>query len=115
MPEELTADVKARIEIEGPRAARPRGHLLRLELLRRPGAASAVRPVGLLIQLLTYNSFKPVRIKRIECTTEIQPGRRTADIEAVELDSDTLAPGDTLKATVSSGRTRAAGSGCRWS
>src|SRR5262249_4498616 len=52
------------------------------------------------VNLLTFNTFKPVRIKSIETDTIIRPGRRSADIEAVELESDTYAPGDTLKATV---------------
>jgi hypothetical protein len=52
------------------------------------------------VNLLSYNSYKPVRIKRIDCETHILPGRRTADIEAVELNSETYAPGDTVKATV---------------
>jgi hypothetical protein len=41
-----------------------------------------------------------VRINRIECATHILPGRRSAEIEAVELDSETYAPGETLKAAV---------------
>jgi hypothetical protein len=48
---------------------------------------------------MAYNSYRPVRINRVDCTTEIHPGRRTADIEAVEIDSDAYAPGDTVKAT----------------
>jgi hypothetical protein len=41
-----------------------------------------------------------VRINKIECETVISAGRRSAEIEAVELDSDAYAPGDTVKATV---------------
>ena len=37
---------------------------------------------------------------RIDCDTRILPGRRTAEIEAVELDSDAYRPGDTVKAAV---------------
>jgi hypothetical protein len=47
-----------------------------------------------------YNSYKPIRINRVECSTRILPGRKTAEIEAIELDSETYSPGDTLKATV---------------
>jgi hypothetical protein len=53
-----------------------------------------------LIQQLSNNSLKTLRFKSIECSTEIQPERRSADIEASELDNETVAPGDTLKATV---------------
>src|SRR5207244_7146856 len=33
------------------------------------------------------------------CETKILPGRRTADIESIELDSESYSPGDTVKAT----------------
>jgi len=57
-------------------------------------------PLGLVVQQLSNNSFKTLRFKSIECSTEIQPDRRTADIEASELDSDHAAPGDTVKAFI---------------
>ena len=53
--------------------------------------------IGGVVNLLSYNSYTPVRIKRIECETQIQAGRRNADMEAVELSSDTYAPGETLR------------------
>src|SRR5262249_62114115 len=56
--------------------------------------------IASVVGLMTYNTYKPVRINRIECETRIMPGRRTADIEAIELDSDVLSPGETLKATL---------------
>src|SRR5207248_2934241 len=39
-------------------------------------------------------------ITRIECDTRIHTGRHSAEIEAIELDSETYSPGETLKATV---------------
>ena len=39
-------------------------------------------------------------MERIECETHLVPGRQTAEIEAIALDSETYSPGDTLKATV---------------
>src|SRR5262249_45834081 len=56
--------------------------------------------IAAVVNLLTYNGYKPVRINRVECETTIQPGRRTADVEAIELEPDTYSPGDTVKATV---------------
>jgi hypothetical protein len=56
--------------------------------------------VGAVVNILTHNSFKPVRIERIECRTQVRSGRRTAEIESVELASDTFEPGETVKATV---------------
>jgi hypothetical protein len=46
------------------------------------------------------NPYGALRITGIECQTVIRPGRITAEIESVELDADTVAPGETLKATV---------------
>jgi hypothetical protein len=56
--------------------------------------------VGAVVNILTRNSFKPVRIERIDCRTQVHTGRRTAEIESVELGSDIYEPGETVKATV---------------
>jgi hypothetical protein len=100
LPEELTATLKVRIEVDGRTA-------LVLEDTFSGGGLTANRaPQGLygqvsgLVTQMLYNNFKPVRITRIDCVTDIQAGRKTADIEATELESDTYAPGDTLKAVV---------------
>ncbi len=56
--------------------------------------------VASVVNLLSYTPYRPLRITRIECDTQVRPGRRTADIEAVELDSDTYAPGEEVRAAV---------------
>ena len=56
-------------------------------------------PIASIIHQLSYNNYKQVRVTRVECDTVLRPGRISADIEAVELDADTYAPGDTVKAT----------------
>ena len=100
LPDELTADLQARVEVEG------HAPLIIQDTYSGPlyagGRAppSLYTPVASLVNLLTYNSYKPIRINRIECDTRIQAGRRTADIEAVELDSEAYEPGDTVKASV---------------
>jgi hypothetical protein len=100
LPDELTADLTARIDIEG------HAPLVLKDTYSGPlytgGRAppALYMPVASLVNLLVYNSYKPVRINRIECETRIRAERRTADIEAVELDSETYEPGDTVKATV---------------
>jgi hypothetical protein len=100
LPEESTVGVKLHVELEnrpplvlddimsGPQLAGPRG----------PQALYA--SVAPLMQLLLNNNLAPVRIKRIDAATELQPGRRSAEIEGVELESDTYTPGETVKATV---------------
>lgn len=98
LPEEMTAEFQARIEIEGQEPVVIKDTFSGFSGGRAPQALYA--PVGVVVNLLTYNPYKPLRIRRIECETRVFPGRRTAEIEAVELDSDTYAPGETVKATV---------------
>ncbi len=100
LPEEMTAHLKAVIEIEG------RPPLLISDTFSGPGFSGARAPQGIFSQVahvlnqLNFNTFKPVRINRIDCTTDIAGGRRTADIDAIELDSEILAPGETLQGVV---------------
>jgi hypothetical protein len=100
LPDELTANVSARVEVEG------HAPLVIEDTYSGPlytgGRAppALYSPVANLISLLSANSFKPIRINRIECETRIRAQRLTADIEGVELDSETYEPGDTIQATV---------------
>lgn len=100
LPEELTAELEARIELEG------RPPLVLRDTYSGPSYSGGRAPAGLyaqiasLIHTLTYNPFEPVRVRRIECSTKLAPGRISAEIEAVQLDSETYTPGDTLKGTV---------------
>jgi len=100
LPDELTADLTARVEVEGhaPLVIQDTYSGPLYTGGRAPPALYA--PVANLINLLMVNSYKPIRINRIECETRIQAQRRTADIEAVELNSETYEPGDTIHATV---------------
>ncbi|MBI3409768.1 MAG: SpoIVB peptidase S55 [Planctomycetes bacterium] len=100
LPDEMTALMKVRIDVEG------RPTILISDLFSGSTLAGNRAPqalfstVGLLVNQMNFNSFANLRINKVECVTEIMPGRRTADIEAVQLESDTYAPGDTVKATV---------------
>ena len=98
LPEEMTADLEARVEIDGREPLVIRDTFSGFSGSRAPQAVYS--QVGAVVNILTHNSFKPVRIRRIDCRTQVQPGRRTAEIEAVELASDMFEPGETLKATV---------------
>jgi hypothetical protein len=100
LPEELTAQMRARIEVEG------REPVVIDDTFSGPSYSGGKAPpalynqVAMVVSLLAYNSYQPVRISRIDCETRIRPGRRSAEIESAELDSDTYEPGDTLRATV---------------
>jgi hypothetical protein len=100
LPEELTAELEARIEVEGRPAVVIHDIFSGSSYSGGRAPQALYSQIANVINLLTYNSYRPVRIQRIECTTHLKTGRRTADIEAIELSSETYAPGDTLKATV---------------
>jgi hypothetical protein len=100
MPEEMTARLKATIEVEG------RPPLVIHDTFSGGSFTGGRAPQAIYSQVtnvvsqLTFHPYQPVRINRIDCTTEIEAGRRTAEIEAVEVEADTYSPGETLKAVV---------------
>jgi hypothetical protein len=98
MPEEMTADLEARIEVEGHAPLLIKDTFSGFSGGRAPQALYG--QVASAVSLLTQNPCRPLRINRIECETTIHAGRRSADIEAVELASEVYAPGDTLRAKV---------------
>jgi hypothetical protein len=100
LPEELTADLKARIEVEDHAPVVIQDTFSGSSFSGGRAPQALYSQISSVINLLTYNTYRQVRIKKIECTTQIHPGRRTAEVEAIELDSETYSPGETLKATV---------------
>ncbi len=97
LPEDLTAELTARIELEGHEPLTLKDTFSGFGGGRAPAALYS--HLAAVLQMLVYDPYEPLRITRVECETEITPGRRTAEIEAVELDADTYSPGDTVKAT----------------
>lgn len=98
LPEELTAHVEARIEVEGAEPIVIKDTLSGFSGARAPSAVYS--PIASMLNQMTYNPYRDLRIKKIECTTRIEEGRQTAEIEAVELDSSEYRPGDTVRAAV---------------
>jgi hypothetical protein len=98
LPDEMTAELEAKVHVANHEPIVIRDTYSGMTSGRAPQALFT--QMGALINLLVHNPFKTVNIDRIECSTRVQPGRRTADIEAVELSSDSYEPGDTVKATV---------------
>jgi len=99
-PDEMSARIKARIEIEGHDPLILDDWFSGPTLVGDRAPQLLYAPLGLMMQQLNNNAFEALRFKSVECTTEIQPIRRTADIESSELESETYAPGDTVKAVV---------------
>jgi hypothetical protein len=98
LPEELTADFRVQIDIEGGEPLVIKDTFSGFSGGRAPAALYS--QVASIVNLLTHNPYRPVRINRIECSTQIQAGRRSADIETVELESEVYSPGETLRAHV---------------
>jgi hypothetical protein len=99
LPEEMTAHVRARIELDGKGAI-----VIEDTFSGMPGArapAAVYTPVAATLSQLTYNSFRALAIKRIDCETRVEPGRSAAEVESAALDSEEYCPGDTVTATVS--------------
>jgi hypothetical protein len=100
LPEELTAELETKIEVDGQAPVVMKDTYSGSSYSGGRAPQALYHQVTALINLLNYNSYKPIRINHIECETRILPGRRTADIEAVELDSENYSPGETVKGTV---------------
>jgi hypothetical protein len=100
LPEELTAELQARIDVEGHEPVVLKDTFSGSSYSGGRAPQALYNQVAGVVSLLAYNMHKPIRINRIDCETHIRPGRSTAEIEAIEVDSETYAPGDTLKATV---------------
>ncbi|MBI2806891.1 MAG: SpoIVB peptidase S55 [Planctomycetes bacterium] len=99
-PEEMSARLKVRIELTGHEPLTLDDWFAGNLLVGDRAPQMLFAPIGMLVQQLQNNQFEDMRFKSIQCSTEIHPGRRVADIESCELESETLAPGETLKAVV---------------
>jgi hypothetical protein len=98
LPEELTAHLNARIEVEGIEPIVIKDTFSGFSGSRAP--AVIFGQVSSALSLLTYNPHRALRIKSVECDTRVEQGRQTAEVESVELDSETYRPGDRVRAEV---------------
>ncbi len=98
LPEEMTAEFEARIVLDGHEPIVIKDIFSGVSGGRAPAALYG--PVSAVVGLLTNNPYEPLRITRIECDTRVKAGRRTADVESMELDSDAYEPGAEVKAAV---------------
>lgn len=99
LPEEMTASFTCRIEIEGQDPIEIKDTFAGPSYSGGRAPSNLYNPVALIVGQLVSQPFKPLRIKRIDCDTVILPGRLAAELETVELESDTYAPGETIKGT----------------
>jgi hypothetical protein len=99
LPEELTAQFKATIELKGHDPIELRDTLSGPRYTGPMGAAALFSPIASIVNILVRNAMAPIRIESITCETEISPGRKVATVESVRLASDRLGPGESLRAT----------------
>ncbi len=98
LPEEMTAEFEARVVLDGREPIVFKDVFSGFSGGRAPAALYG--PVSAVVGLLTNNPYESLRITRIECDTRVKAGRRTADVESMELDSDAYEPGAEVRASV---------------
>ncbi len=100
LPEELTARLSATFQLRGYAPITLSDTFSGPHYTGQTGAAALFSPLASIANLLVRNPMAPVRIEAIDCEVEIEPGRKVAVIESVRLLSDTIEPGQELKAFV---------------
>jgi hypothetical protein len=100
LPEELTAHLSGTIRLKGHEPIQLSDTFSGPRYTGAMGATALFGPVASIVNILVRNSMGPVRIEAIDCDVQIEPGRRVAQIETVRLLSDTVEPGQALKAVV---------------
>src|SRR5581483_10901208 len=100
LPEELTAEMRCTVGLDGLPPVVFEDTYSGSGVAGGRAPAALYSPVAAVVNMLQYNAYRPVRVTSIECETKLRPGRTTAEIDTVELDRDTVAPGETLRATV---------------
>jgi hypothetical protein len=100
LPDELTAHLSATIRLKGYEPIVLSDTYSGSRYTGAMGASALFSPLASIVSILARNSLAPARIESIDCDVEIEPGRRVAQIESFRLLSDTVKPGEELKAFV---------------
>jgi hypothetical protein len=96
LPDELTAELVVRLELEGQPPIVFRDLFSGSSVAGNRAPPSLYQPVANLVQLLYTNPIASLRLNRITCDTTLLSGRISADIEAVHLENDVYSPGERL-------------------
>ena len=100
LPEELTAQLERDHPAQGHEPITLTDTFSGPRYTGPMGAAALFSPLASIVNILVRNPMAPVRIESIDCDVQIEPGRKVAQIESVRLLSDTVEPGQDLKAFV---------------
>jgi len=99
-PDEATITFTCRIELEGHEPIIIKDSFAGPMYAGSKAPPAVFTPVSSLLAQLLSQPATPIRIKQIDCDTEIRSGRNAAEIEGVELEATTYAPGDTIRGSV---------------
>jgi hypothetical protein len=100
LPDELTAQLSATIRLKDMEPITFSDTFSGPRYTGQMGASALFSPLASIVNILVRNSMAPVRIEAIDCKVQIEPGRKIAQIESVRLLTDTVEPGQTLRAFV---------------
>jgi hypothetical protein len=100
LPEEMTAAFRCKFVIDGKEPIVIQDVFAGSTYSGGRAPTNLYTPVSLIAGQILAQPYAPVRLTKIECETEIFAGRRSAELEGVALESEIVAPGDTLRATV---------------
>ena len=100
LPEEFTAHLNATIRLKDQEPISLSDTFSGARYTGPMGPSALFSPLASIVNILVRNTLAPVRIETIECDVQIEPGRKVAAIDSVRLFSDTIEPGQDLKAFV---------------
>ena len=100
LPSEVTIDLDAVVEADGLKPIVLKNTYSGSAISGSDGVVRMLSQVATITNGLARNPFEPATLEAIHCKAEIRPVRSSAAITAARLDSDTLEPGDLLKARV---------------
>lgn len=96
LPDELTATLEASIDIKGHGTIAFKDTLSGSRFSGAMGPPLIFSSLSSVVGILARNPIAPQQIEKISVTTSIQGARRLATIESVRLESDRVAPGQTV-------------------
>jgi hypothetical protein len=100
LPEELTAELNLRIELEDQPPLVLHDVISGPALAGTRAPATLYTPITTMLQTLLSAPYEGIAITRITCATRFHSRRSTAEIESARLASDWYAPGDSVHASV---------------
>ncbi len=97
LPDELTAELEATLELEGREPILIRDRLSGPRYVGPFGISSLFNPITRTVRILANNPLEPVRIERIDVDLRIDQSHQFAELDSVRLLKKGVAPGKALE------------------